>query len=244
MITVYWSPVVNASTTQEFVSELKYFDPTPVYKSINAKEFFGLGASLCPAMIDETKNTYQIKSPIDFHIKFDHIKQQIMSNYDVDPNFLIRYVGEPNEENIHQLEHPNLLFFCEDNLTMTQTHPYYEETQFSESTMGLAGTYNISNWVRPVRPAFKFKTGRNELDIKKGDTLCYFKFNTSEKVKLVRFDSTKLFESENNIVMHCLGYKNLKVKRLIPTPLAECYEAFKNARYKNRMINYIKENKV
>lgn len=244
MLTVYWSPVINVSTNQEFVSELKYYDPTPLYKSINPKDFFGLGASLCPAIIDETKNTYQIKSPIDFHVKFDYQKQEIMSKHDMDPNFIINYIGQPNPEGLHQLEHPNLLFFCEEELTMTQVHPYYEETQFSESTMGIAGTYNISSWIRPVRPAFKFKKGRSELDIKKGDTLCYFKFNTTQKVKLERFDSTKLFESTNNLVMQCLGYKNLKAKRFIPTQLIECYEAFHNAKYKNRLLKYIKENKV
>lgn len=244
MHTVYWSPVINVPDNQEFVSELKYFEPETLYKDINAKEFFGLGASLCPAIIDETKNTFRAKSPIDFHIKFDHQKQEIMSKYDIDPNFLISYIGQPNAERVHQLEHPNFLFFSEKPLTMTQLHPYYEQTQFSSATMGIAGTYSISSWIRPVRPAFKFKDHASELDIKRGDTLCYFKFNTNEKVKLVRFDSAKLFESKTGPVMQCLGYKNLKAKRFVPTPLLECYEAFNNARYKHRILKYIKENKV
>ena len=71
-----------------------------------------------------------------------------------------------------------------------------------------------------------------------------FKFNTTEKVRMVRFDSAKLFESKTGPVMQCLGYKNLKAKRFLPTPLQECYDAFNNARYKNRLLNYIKENKV
>jgi hypothetical protein len=61
---------------------------------------------------------------------------------------------------------------------------------------------------------------------------------------MVRFDSAKLFESKTGPVMQCLGYKNLKAKRFLPTPLQECYDAFNNARYKNRLLNYIKENKV
>ncbi len=244
MIKVYWSPVINVPEGQEFVSELKYFEPETVYKDLNAREFFGLGASLCPAIVDETKNTFSAKSPIDFHIKFDHVKKEVMSNYDIDPNFLINYVGEPNKENIHQIEHPNFLFFSETPLSMTQLPPYYEQTQFSSATMGIAGTYNISSWIRPVRPAFKFKDNVSEIDIKRGDTLCYFKFNTTEKIKLIRFDSAKLFESKTGPVMQCLGYKNLKAKRFLPTPLAECYKAFENAKYRSKILKYIKENKV
>ena len=82
------------------------------------------------------------------------------------------------------------------------------------------------------------------MDIKRGETLCYFKFNTSEKIRLVRFDSAKLFESKTGPVMQCLGYKNLKAKRFVPTPLIECYEAFKKANYKKRIMKYIEENIV
>lgn len=244
MIKVYWSPVINVPDNQEFVSELKYIEPKSIYKDLNTQEFFGPGASICPAIIDEAKNTFSAKSPIDFHIKFDYSKQEIMSKYDMGPNFLLKYVGQPNKEGIHQLEHPNFLFFSEVPLTMTQLHPYYEESQFSTATMGIAGTYNISSWIRPVRPAFKFRKNQTELDINRGDTLCYFKFNTNEKVKLVRFDSSELFKSNTGLVMQCLGYKNLKAKRFVPTPLLECYEAFNNAKYKNRLLKYIKENEV
>ena len=244
MIDVYWSPVINVQDNQEFVSELKYYPPETIYKDINAREFFGLGAGMCPAIVDEAKNTFRAKSPIDFHIKFDYQNEQVTSKYDIDPNFLLNYIGGPNDENVHQLDHPCLLFFSAKPLTMTQLHPYYEETQFSSVTMGIAGTYNIASWIRPVRPAFKFKKNETEIDISRGDTLCYFKFNTSEKVRMVRFDSAKLFESKTGPVMQCLGYKNLKAKRFLPTPLQECYDAFNNARYKNRLLNYIKENKV
>ena len=244
MITVYWSPVINVAENQEFVSELKYFEPESIYKDMNARKFFGLGASICPAIIDETKNTFSAKSPIDFHIEFNYQKQSAMSKYDVDPQFLINYIGGPNEEGVHQLDHPCFLFYSPDDITMTQLPPYYEQNHFQANCMGLSGTYNITSWIRPVRPAFKFKDNTNMLDIKRGDTVSYFRFNTKEKVKLVRFDSAGLFESKTGPVMQCLGYKNLKAKRFLPTPLQECYYAFNNARYKNRLLNYIKENKV
>ncbi len=44
--------------------------------------------------------------------------------------------------------------------------------------------------------------------------------------------------------MQCLGYKNLKAKRFVPTPLVECYEAFRKANYKKRIMKYIEENIV
>ena len=66
MINVYWSPVINVQDNQEFVSELKYFEPETIYKDIKPREFFGLGAGMCPAIVDEAKNTFRAKSPIVF----------------------------------------------------------------------------------------------------------------------------------------------------------------------------------
>ena len=49
------------------------------------------------------------------------------------------------------------------------------ENNFTENAMGISGTYNISKWVRPVRPAFKFKKGMNSINLKEGDHISYFK---------------------------------------------------------------------
>ena len=92
MKTIYWSPVINVPDNQEFVSELKYFEPHTVYKDMNAKEFFGYGASICPAIVDETKNTFAAKSPIDFHVAFDYENQKVSSKYDHPVDFMINFV--------------------------------------------------------------------------------------------------------------------------------------------------------
>lgn len=244
MITVYYSPVLETPENSEFVSELRYNEPTTVYKTLNTREFFGLGATMCPAIVDELKNTFAVTSPIDFHCKFNYETQQATSKYEYDYNWMLKFIGIPNEEHIHQLQHPCYLFYSDTPLTVTQMHPYYSESQFAESTMSITGTYNIESWLRPLRPAFKFKTGKNEIDIVRHDPLCYFKFNTDEKIKLVRFDSTELFETKNSMVYQCLGYKGLKANRLIPTPLKECYEVFRKHNYKKRIMKYIKENLV
>ena len=94
MIKVYWSPVINVPDNQEFVSELKYFEPETIYKDINPRSFFGLGAGMCPAIVDEAKNTFRAKSPIDFHIKFDYANKQATSKYDIDINFLMNYIKD------------------------------------------------------------------------------------------------------------------------------------------------------
>ena len=89
MIKVYWSPVINVQDNQEFVSELKYYEPETIYKDIKPREFFGLGAGMCPAIVDEAKNTFRAKSPIDFHIKFDYEQQKILGLNTPYVNFVI-----------------------------------------------------------------------------------------------------------------------------------------------------------
>ena len=55
-------PLLMCKITQEFVSELKYFEPETIYKDIKPKRIFGLGAGMCPAIVDEAKNTFRAKS--------------------------------------------------------------------------------------------------------------------------------------------------------------------------------------
>src|SRR6056300_1239730 len=101
MKTVYWCPVIKNDNLG--VDELKIYEPESVIKTINPKDFFGLDASRCPAIVDEIKNTFSIRSPIDFHINYD-AEGDIISNSPYDQQFLANYLGQPNPEKVHQIQ--------------------------------------------------------------------------------------------------------------------------------------------
>ena len=66
---------------------------------------------------------------------------------------------------------PTYLFYCDEDLTMSQLPPYYEETEFTNGSMGVSATYNINKWFRPVKPTFKLKKHNNVIDIKLDDAI-------------------------------------------------------------------------
>ena len=55
-VTVYWSPLVkgtrNIFDLADDLSELKYFEPIPVNRTLDVKKFLGPSASMCPAMTE------------------------------------------------------------------------------------------------------------------------------------------------------------------------------------------------
>lgn len=243
-VTVYWSPIVKGTRSlgrlDDEVSELKFFAPEQVFKTINANEFLGFSASRCPAITDELKKTYAIRCPIDYSATLDYKNGSAIFGCEYTQEFNMDFVGAPNEERIHQLRYPAYVFFTEEpGLQVTQLPAYYEDNSFTQNTMMLTGSYDISSWVRQVLPAFKFKK-ETVVDLKRGDVIMYFKFNTDKKIKLVQFDSDN--HDTRKIIERCLQYKGYKQKWWIPDKLVECYESFHRHNMRKRMMKVIKQN--
>lgn len=237
--TVYWASFPE--TTEPTVSELRYSEPVSVLKELNPLAFFGERAGRCPAIINECRNTFKIKSPVDLHLTFNNDFTNVQSKYKQDFEFIQHLVGSlVGPERMIELSAPTYLFFSEEPLLMTQLPAYYEDTQFTRNCIGVSGTYDISNWFRPVKPTFKLKQHSNVLDIKLGDAICYYKFNTEEKVNLVRFDARDFYT--NGIIEHVMGYKFHTKNPLVPTKLIDGYNAFIRARYNKKILKIIKDN--
>ena len=239
--TVYWASFPSTHSDLQ-VSELKYFEPISVLKELNAPVFFGPNASKCPAIVDEAKNTFKIKSPLDLNITFNENFNRFTSKYSHDINFLQHMIGPFGEDKVVQLAAPTYLFFCEESLLMTQLPPYYEETDFTKSCINLSATFDIGKWFRVIKPSFKIRQGVQTIDIKLGDALAYLKFNTEEKINLVRFDASTFYKENQDIIGNLLSFKFHKKNPFIPTKLSEGYDAFLRARYNKRVLKIIKEN--
>jgi hypothetical protein len=236
MKTVYWAS--SSSIQQNRISELKFSEPESVLKDLVPSKFFGTNASRCPAIIDESRNTFKIKAPIDLDLTFDESFTKFNSKYNYDLNFLQHFIGTFGEEKVIQLSAPTYYFFCEEPLLMTQLPPYYEQSEFVESCMGLSATFNINSWFRVVKPAFKLRQNKRRISFTTDDALFYLKFNTEEKINLVRFDADQL----DNISENILAFKLNKKNPLVPVKLIEGYNAFLKARYNKRIMKIINKN--
>ena len=242
MKTVYWSPFPLADNPDMQVSELSYAEPEKLLKSIQPIDFFGREASLCPAIIDECKNTFRIKSPIDLSITFNDDFSRFNSKYEQDFEFMQHLIGPFGPERVIQLASPTYLFYCEEPLLMTQLPPYYEESKFTEHCMGLSATFDIGSWFRSVKPSFKLRKNTRTIEFTKDNSLMYIKFNTEERIKFVRFDSSVFSKEHKDIISNMNSFKFHKKNPIIPISLAESYVAFKKARYNKKVIKIIKDN--
>lgn len=250
--TIYWSYlrtyIPNHPNNIPLFSDLKHYDLERLSKRLDMRKFFGDAAMHCPAIIDETKNTFVMRSNIDLHIKFDYKSQSIdisdNNNWAVDANDVIRTIlsGDSAEQgDVYNLTHTKVVFFCEESLNVTQLPAYYDQNDFTDSVMGLSGTFDISSWMRPLSAAFKMKEQCDEIKINAGDAISYFKFNTTDTVVLRRFESESI---QKEILSNTSAFNRFKSPRIKYNTLKMCYDAWNRNLYSKKAIKLIKENLI
>ena len=246
MKTIYWSPYTAGNPNIRQVSELAYSDPENLLTSIEPTKYFGPNASRCAAITNECRNTFKIKSPIDVSITFKDDFSGYESKYPLfqqeDRDFIEHLIGAFGPEKVIQLASPTYLFYCEESLLMTQLPPYYEESTFVDNCLGLSATFDIGNWFRMVKPSFKLRKKAHTIEFLKDTALMYLKFNTEEKVKLVRFDGSVFAKNHKDILDNIMSFKYFTKSPLIPTSLSENYMAFRKARYNKKVMKIIRDN--
>lgn len=247
-INVYWTrslpsyknSIESGYSEETMISPLRVAAPEPLTKHINYKEFFGPAVSRCVAIVDDIKNTYVIRSPVDMKIIIGNTRLNVEGQ---DLQFAQAFLGPPQGAfGIHQLG-MGYLFFSEKSLTAAQLPAYYDTNSFVDNTFLLSASFDIGRWYRPAgKPAFKFKPGVKEIDIKEGDPLMYFKFQTSEKVKLIEFDNKEFADMGDRGPEWLCGGLKRQASNIIP--LEKCYEYFDQYRMRKRILEIIKRNVV
>jgi hypothetical protein len=189
----------------------------------------------CPAHTDFLKNTYVLKAPFD--ITFDinvveegpstvyceNISQEVF-DYVIDLRFLENVERGISHHPVIGIDFLNT-FRSEESLMMQVFPAFLHYNDFTYKTCVIPGEFDISKWVRPVELVFEVKTRKEKIEIKKGDALAYFKFNSEDIIKLekeeVPWDSIHV----------CSNLRNVKPFR----PLKERYAAFNE--HKNNESN-------
>lgn len=144
----------------------------------------------CPAHTDFLKNTFVFTAPFDLNLNLDisdnnkkifvnNISQEIFDNL-IDLRFL-------NDcQNIPILGIDWLNVFTSKSPIMMQVFPaFMHENDFIRKTNVIPGEFNIGKWTRPIELVFESKSLKQEICIKKGDALAYFKFNDQDLIKLI-----------------------------------------------------------
>lgn len=249
-INVYWTRSVPShralemvgASPNEYLSPMRLQPPEPLLKHIDYKNFLGPSVSQCPAIVDDIKNTFVIKSPVDVKIKIQYPHQINIEHQSLE--FGKAFLGPPQGKfGIHQLGF-GFLFFAEKSLVACQLPAYYDENDFTKKTFTISGSFDVGQWFRIMaKPAFKFRKGITEIDIREGDALLYVRFNTTEKVKLIEFDDTELQKlEEKSPDFICGSLKKQDAGKIIS--LEKCYEYFNAYKMRQRVMKLIKNNLI
>ena len=85
MIKVYWTRSYIGHdkiqqmglNTKSMLSALRIEEPQPLTKHMDYQKFFGPMVSKCPSIVDDIKNVFVIKSPMDMKINIDEAQSRV-----------------------------------------------------------------------------------------------------------------------------------------------------------------------
>lgn len=149
----------------------------------------------CPAHTDFLKNTFVFRAPFDLTII--NIREEGHKGEIITPNITqeqfekivdVRFLpGEDSKTNPYPIVGVDWLntFTSSESVLLQLLPAFMHYNDFTNKCTIIPGEYDISKWTRPVELVWEFKQPRSKVEIKKGDALCYFKFNCDDIIKLV-----------------------------------------------------------
>lgn len=232
MINIYWTCLEKEFLrAQEPVNIYKNHlknKPSDIYNPDNA-------TSQCPAIYDEIKNIYGLKSIYDYEMKF--INNELESRF-LNQEFYNEHVQiRSKDQRFFSFIQRFLFFTDEPSLEMTAYYPaFLEDSYVSRSTYSIPGKFDIGKWFRPIEFNFYLREGIDTFKIKEGDIYTYIKFHTEEKINFIRFIPTEnIKQYSENIVNSVFNKRPYKA-------IDKYYEHFKNSNIKKKILEEIKQN--
>ena len=228
---VYWSPWFSKDENHHW--NILFDEPkkllTKVAKDVSELKNERLDAMIkCPAFNTVAKNTFYIENPIasEFNIVDGNVTP-VGDNH---------YVTVMNSKDtlVYGLSY---MFFCEDDLEMLVTGPYFSQTNYTKYGMLVAGKFNIGKWFRAVNMEMLLLDKKDYFKIEEGEPMAYFNFLTDEKVVLKRF--------EGNDTLRKLSFTCSRVSEWWSNvPLAKRYDKFLKSKTNRLVLREIKKQLV
>lgn len=129
------------------------------------------------------------------------------------------------------------LFFAEETVNIQQTPPYLHNTLDRQDGAVASGSFDISQWFRPINITYNLWENKRALNVQEDDPACYLQFITDKKVKLIRFEVTPEID--------LMAQQVVQFKMLSPhESLNSLYNRFVGSQRHTRLLNLIKENLV
>lgn len=232
---VFWSTIYPMEVYGDY--NLLYKDPQPLLPDLlpqrgeeNPHDFFA-----CPAFHRHAANTFVIRSTVEASIGIRPDGFMPLDERSKITAQLFSWMHPTRRGYRTILFDHRMLFFCEQPLTLATYPAFMHRSEVQEKLVYVPAAYDISRWLRPLQGTYEVPEAQQALKIREDDPLYYVKFETTEKVRLRRFQVTP----ELHGVAHgCVHYKLFRPK----SSLDKVYAAFTQAKLHRRTLKLIKDN--
>lgn len=231
-IIVYWAPQ-NCIGIDEKDWSIIVNEPRNVYSYLikninkdNSRSFFE-----CPSFKNFGKQTFFVTNPI----KLDaEIKNNVEIIYN-SKNYINSEISKlPSIKNNTLFNYPvNYLFFCEEDLEMSLSSPYFHYAPHLKYGCVVPGDFNVGSWFRQTN--FEFNLWDEKIIIEENEPIAYFRFKTNKKIILKRFVVNEAIARINNV---CCSSSQWESR----VPLSKRYNRFKKTKMNKILLNEIKKN--
>lgn len=186
---IYWTPYRHSPQADDFWKDMVWIEPEPVFPEVAASRK-GKDHMRCAGVYEYMRNVFVIRAPVDYTLTIDESGNCSTSDHTkhfFDSSVTFRSHGEGHRLLTIEWMY---LFYADKTVMMEALPPIYSHDQLSRDLRVIAGTFDISKWMRPLPWAFEILDGVSEIKVKRGDPLMYVRFVSPTKVKLVRVDHT------------------------------------------------------
>lgn len=197
----------------------------------------------CPAVTNYLKNTFRIRSPFDYNIRWGGSQSDpAFASTMRDQKFFEDCVCvRDGATGFLSFRFAQMCFVTEEpSLVIEQKHAGYSVSDFTKNVSVLEGAFDIGKWIRTLDLTFFINHPNYLVDIKRGDTLYYIKFHTQHKVNLRKFHLTPEFEDiVDQIVLtqRSSNHKNIGINKM-----EKYYNFLKQSKYKKYILKLVKQN--
>lgn len=202
-VKVGWCPI----TLQEYHPDNSYLisewqnvgvqPPESVFKSFRDDGREDSHVLLCPAFIGYLKNTFLIRSPIDFTLSVNS-NTKTVSGDRFDQRFFNEWVANRDTDFINPNKPfisvgPRLVFVADEDIIIESLPAMLHNNEFIQNTNIIPGSFNIHRWVRPIDVTFEVIDTSKPIIFRRGDPLMYVRFidPKGRKVELERIEQTQ-----------------------------------------------------
>jgi hypothetical protein len=232
---IYWSTIYPMEVYADY--NMLYREPGPLLADLvpergpdNPHDFFA-----CPAFHKHAVNTFVVRSTLDANVTVNADGFAPLDERSQLSAQLFSFMHPTRKGFRTILFDHRMLFFSERPITLATYPAFMHRTAVQRDLVYVPAAYDISRWLRPLQGTYELPDGVREVRIREDDPLYYVKFETTEKVKLRRFQMTLELAG---IAHGCVHYKLFRPR----SSLERVYAAFTQTKLEKRTARLIKEN--